>query len=329
MNFNTLESFINPELIKDLGSIDTYIRLTIDSETPLLKEIPLYLLDLGGKRIRPALTIICARLFGLKSVTQELLDICAGIELIHMATLLHDDIIDNAPTRRNKVSAFKKFGLANTLLSGNYLFVKAFGLCARLDNYIIQETERACIDLTEGEMLESCSDFEVSQALNISRKKTGSLFRLSASSGGFIATEDRIKAEKLGNIGEALGVAFQISDDILDVTPDNIKFGKVIGTDIREKKPSLINSIWHNRGSVLSTQVLFREMDELDQELLNTSITEINELGIPEEARQIGLGFIDSARQELHELREMSGTLDETSSTMLKSAFEFATNRLA
>jgi geranylgeranyl pyrophosphate synthase len=146
--------------LQGMKEVETLISSKLTSDAELLETIPAYLLGLGGKRIRPAMTLLVSRAFGSKSVefpVAEVIDVAAGIELIHMATLLHDDIIDKSPLRRHKQSPFLKFGLGNSLLAGDFLLVRAFSLCARLDRYVIDATEQACIELTEGEILETAS----------------------------------------------------------------------------------------------------------------------------------------------------------------------------
>ena len=115
-------------LVPELVQVEQVIRASFRSDVTAMREIPEYLLALGGKRIRPLLTLLCAKALGAESITQDLTDVAAGIELIHMATLMHDDIIDESPIRRHRPSPYAKYGTAATLLSGDFLLTRAFGL---------------------------------------------------------------------------------------------------------------------------------------------------------------------------------------------------------
>ena len=231
----------------DLENIEKRIGEVFGSDARQLSEISQYLLALGGKRVRPLLALLSAKLCGMKAPSSQLIDTAAGIELIHMATLLHDDIIDESVTRRHQTSAYIKYGLPATLLTGDFLLVRAFGLCAKLDPFIIENTERACIELTEGEILEGkISDRPVSldDYVTIVGKKTASLFALAAASGAHCAGADDSTVERLRSFGWHAGVAFQMVDDILDITADEDLLGKPSGADLRQKTPSLINVLW-------------------------------------------------------------------------------------
>lgn len=235
-----------------LQLIEQRIKDCLGSEAEVLSEISHYLLGLGGKRIRPLLSVLVARMFKSPELSSELLDAAAGIELIHMATLLHDDIIDQSPRRRSKPSAYVEYGLAETLLTGDFLLVKAFGLCAKLDPYIIEQTERACIALTEGEVLEGTllhgRKISLEQYCDIIGKKTASLFGLATAVGAHCAGQAPEVRDSLFNFGYSAGRAFQMVDDILDITADEDLLGKPSGTDLKQRTPSLVNILWIESG---------------------------------------------------------------------------------
>ncbi len=171
----------------NLQRVEAQIRETFRSDAETLTKISEYLLALGGKRIRPLLAIVSGRLFGMDTPSSELVAAAAGIELIHMATLLHDDIIDQSPTRRSRDSAYRAFGLPNSLITGDFLLARAFGLCAHLYTFVIEATERACVELTEGEILEghlgSGTAVSLEDYLGVVKRKTASLFALAGSVG--------------------------------------------------------------------------------------------------------------------------------------------------
>jgi len=247
------------ELARGLPEVEAIITDAFRSEVPLLSEIPRYLFQLGGKRIRPVLALLVGRMCGLQEPSTGLLNIAAGIELIHLATLLHDDIIDKSPLRRKQRSAFLEFGLESSLLAGDFLLTRAFGLCARLDQTVIRATEEACVALTEGEILEVSLDKNpqqtLAQSLTIASKKTAALFNLACFAGSHVAGVKAEVSAKLAQSGEQMGIAFQILDDILDVTADENLLGKKSGMDLIERKPSVVNVLWLQSGSALAKKL--------------------------------------------------------------------------
>lgn len=301
----------------DLSKIESRICSVLPSEAPQLTEIAKYLLDLGGKRVRPLLAALAGKFCGMKSLSEELTDTAAGIELIHMATLLHDDIIDESITRRHQTSAFVKYGLPSTLLTGDFLLVRAFGLCARLDPFIIENTERACVELTEGELLEgkiSNSNVGLEDYVNIVGKKTASLFALAAATGAHCAGAAAEVTEQMRQFGWHAGVAFQMVDDILDVTADEDLLGKPSGTDLRQKTPSLINLLWLKSGDAkakayFSSAVPSTEMTRRAVEYLKGST-------IVEDAQQIARQHANFANSALSSVK-LKGSNEDVRSQLL------------
>ena len=284
--------------------VDARIRSCLGSEAPVLREISEYLLNLGGKRIRPLLAILSAKLFRAEELSEQLIDAAAGIELIHMATLLHDDIIDESPTRRSQPSAFVRYGMPPTLLTGDFLLVKAFGLCARLDPYIIERTERACIELTEGEVLEGklepTRSLSIDGYLDIISKKTASLFSLASAVGAFSTGADPSHVERLSRFGHAAGMAFQMVDDILDVTADEDLLGKPSGTDLKQRTPSLVNMLWLDSGDPRAKQFFRDPAPSLKQ--CQSTVAYLKSSAIIDEARRMARQSAQDARSQLENL---------------------------
>lgn len=267
-----------------LRDIENRIRETLSSDAQILTDISTYLLDLGGKRMRPLLTILASQLFKMKTPTKDLIDAAAGIELIHMATLLHDDIIDQSPLRRSKPSAYSQYGLPATLLTGDFLLVRAFGLCAQLDSFVIKETEKACIALTEGEITEGIIDPttytpSLEAYIDVVEKKTASLFALSSVVGAHLSGASEKEVTKLRVFGRYAGVAFQMIDDILDITADEDLLGKPAGTDIRQKTPSLVNLLWLKEEPEVAKKFFMKDSseDEIKETLIYLSHSPIIE----------------------------------------------------
>jgi octaprenyl-diphosphate synthase len=315
-----------------MNEVEELIRSKIAAEASQLQQISSYLLELGGKRIRPALCFLTARAFGKHPPEPKLIQIAAGIELIHMATLLHDDIIDKSPRRRNSDSAYLKFGLGDTLLTGDFLLVRAFSLCAQLDETIVLATERACVELTEGEILErplSLYQASIEESLTIARKKTAALFRLACFAAAHLAKANPEIVNACSEFGESLGIAFQILDDILDVTADETLLGKPRGTDIREGKPSVVNILWLQTGSSLAAELLLspQEMGELSAEQVERGIIELTEdNGEPvKEARKLAKHYADCALQNLEILEQSQ---NQSSLPELRALCDFVLTRL-
>ena len=206
-----------------------------------------YTLSLGGKRLRFCLTLLSAGICGGKP--EEATSAAHAIEMLHNFTLLHDDIMDGAETRRGKPSVYKKWGISNAILSGDIMFVKAFELLGEYRNHqrysdIIDIFVKASRDVCEGQSydmeFEERDDVTVDEYLNMIRGKTASLIRGALLVGGAVADADEYALQKLERLGNEIGIAFQIQDDLLDVIGDPQKFGKDIGSDIREGKKTYL-----------------------------------------------------------------------------------------
>ena len=226
----------------ELALVEQTLVRSIRSVEPALTEIASHLICGGGKRVRPMVTLLAYKAFG-GAKTQDIVDIATAIELIHTATLLHDDIIDGAETRRGKESAYKKFGLKNTLVAGDFLFIKAFEFAGKFDDTIVQWTADACTQLTEGEVLQGSFNrnaaVTVADYIEIVRRKTASLFETGAKIGAYLAGGSPALVETARDYGLNLGIAFQIVDDILDVVGHKELLGKPTGIDLRDGNPSL------------------------------------------------------------------------------------------
>ena len=229
-------------IASDLSRVEDKITRLLVSREPLLSEISLHLIGGGGKRIRPAVALLVFKACGGHDVT-DMLDVAVALELIHSATLLHDDIIDDGKTRRGRASAFSRYGLAHTLVTGDFLFSKAFELCGRFEEGIVRWAADACISLTEGEIMQG--RFRRNPAvttddyLEIIARKTASLFSQGARVAAHLAGAGPEGAEAMWACGFNIGMAFQIVDDLLDVDGDEGVTGKPVGIDLRDGNPSL------------------------------------------------------------------------------------------
>jgi len=226
----------------ELELVEDNLKRAIRSREQILTDIAAHLIYGGGKRVRPMVTLLAFLAFGGKR-TKDIVDIATAIELIHTATLLHDDIIDGAEIRRGKESAYKKFGLKSTLVTGDFLFIKAFEFAGKFDETIVQWTADACALLTEGEMLQGFFNRNRAVTLDdyveIVKRKTASLFQTGAKIGAYLAGANAPLVDETERYGLNMGIAFQMVDDILDVVGHSELLGKPTGMDLRDGNPAL------------------------------------------------------------------------------------------
>ena len=229
-------------VFEELSLVEKKIRESVVSEEPLLTDIATYVIAAGGKRIRPTVTLLSFKALGGKDIRQAV-DLAAALELIHSATLIHDDINDGGEMRRGRPAAYKKFGLQNALVTGDFLFVKAFGIGGQFDGTIVELTANACAALAEGEVRQKRHAFDTSvtkdEYVDIIRRKTALPIMAGAKIAGLLAGADLGDVDAVGDYGLYLGIAFQIVDDVLDVIGDGARLGKPAGTDLREGNVTL------------------------------------------------------------------------------------------
>jgi geranylgeranyl pyrophosphate synthase len=233
-----------PVLVRDLSEIDWRLQEVLGSTYAQLTEAARYACSTGGKRVRPLLMAVLARGLGASS-TAPIRSLAAAFQLIHTATLVHDDVIDHAETRRGRPSVPRAFGVPLAIVSGDYLFVRAFELAAEYPRPIILRCGEACADLVEGEVLQESSRFDLSSGrehyVRIVERKTAAIIAAALASVAEIEGASPAMVDAVGAYGRALGIAFQIRDDLLDVYGDPDLLGKPLYTDLREGNPTLLS----------------------------------------------------------------------------------------
>lgn len=240
MKLNDILSIVS----EDLEKVEIEIDKNIQSPVPLVYEISKYLLGSGGKRIRPSILLLCSGTAGLSNGWKKIAS-AAAIELIHTASLLHDDVVDEAAVRRGKPSSNFIWGSKPPVLVGDFLLSKALGLiqsCGNLE--LIKAVTDASSKLAEGQVLEVMSS---SNMINVTEEvcfgiienKTASLIESSAKLGALIAERDDQTVQALSNYGLNIGIAFQLTDDALDYSSTEEEFGKQVGQDLIEGKMTL------------------------------------------------------------------------------------------
>ena len=234
--------FMDDQLKSDIKELERELELHLESVTPLLTQTAGYLIAGGGKRIRPVFLIMAYRSVGGTDLRMAL-PICAAIEYIHTASLMHDDINDHSLVRRGRDSTHVKFGSIKALVGGDFLFVKAFEIGGRYDYAVIEIIAKACTKLAEGEILQNEAKYNsritVESYLDIISRKTASLISACLEIGAFLGSPEKKYRTALRDLGENIGLAFQITDDILDIMGDEEETGKACGTDLREGQTSL------------------------------------------------------------------------------------------
>jgi heptaprenyl diphosphate synthase len=220
----------------ELDKVEDSLRAAVAVEDPVLSESAAHLLASGGKRFRATLVLLASR-FGDPSAP-ELISAATVVELTHVATLYHDDVMDEAELRRGRASANQRWGNAVAILTGDYVFAQASNLLADLGTEAVRLQARTFARLVQGQILETSgarpdSD-PVDHYLQVIADKTASLIAASARFGAMFSRVEPSTVEALTRVGEALGMAFQMSDDLIDVVGDTSVSGKIPGTDLRE-----------------------------------------------------------------------------------------------
>lgn len=241
-NFAGAVSALRSLLANDLEAVNTAILERMDSPVKLIPELAGHLVNAGGKRIRPMLTLASARLFGYDG--DDHTKLAAAVELIHGATLLHDDVVDHSALRRGARTANIIWGNKESVLVGDFIFSRAFELMVAAKNlHVLQVLSRASGIIAEGEVLQLTTQKNVDTTfetyIDVVEAKTAALFAGASHSGAIIAGTSTIEETALKNYGRYLGVAYQLIDDALDYDGSEADLGKSVGDDFREGKMTL------------------------------------------------------------------------------------------
>ena len=235
-----------------MQAVDTVIRASLYSEVALINTIGEHIISGGGKRLRPALVLLSSGMFG--SIQTQHHALAAIVEFIHTATLLHDDVVDESSMRRGKSTANHLFGNAASVLVGDFLYSRAFQMMVKLQNMrVMQILSEATNIIAEGEVLQllNIHNAEVTELdyLKVIHFKTAKLFEAAARLGAVMGNANTQDESALAQYGMRLGTAFQLIDDVLDLSGDVNQIGKNLGDDLSEGKPTLPLLIAMHRGS--------------------------------------------------------------------------------
>ncbi len=287
---------------EELQAVEQEIGRQLDSPVELIQEMGEYIAGAGGKRLRPMLLLLAARVSGYRGPRSVRLG-CV-VELLHTATLIHDDVVDEAPLRRGRPSANARWGDDASVLVGDHLYSKSFAMLVRDNDRGVMETlARATVSMTEAEVfqLERKRSGVTTEAdyLRIITQKTASFISACCRIGALLGGIEPPMVEALTRYGLALGVAFQISDDALDFSADQDRLGKAIGSDLREGKRTLpLIAMLERAAEADAVRALLRRRALGEDEL-----EEIRRLVIAHDgvgyARARAAGYAQAAKQEL------------------------------
>jgi octaprenyl-diphosphate synthase len=292
-------------LIADkLVQAEALFRTHLASDVPFIQDAGVYLANSGGKRMRPALVLLTARLLGHDS--EEEVTYAAVVEFIHTATLIHDDIIDHASLRRGQTTLNALWGNGQTVLLGDWIYTTAMQMALAHDNLeVIRELCRATLRMTEGELLTlqrlGAMDLTLEEYFSIIERKTAHLFAAACSIPCLMHPRRPDAAEALIRYGHHLGSCFQLVDDLLDFTAEEDELGKPVLSDLKEGKLTLPLILLLPRVDQRARQLVQWVLE--DRAFERTAAEQVLELvrreGTLEEVEEMARGYADQAREAL------------------------------
>lgn len=278
MSLDPIRSLVRP----DLEAVDQFIFAELQSDIPLINELIEHVIKCGGKRIRPLVALLAARAFNHEN--NRHIDLATAIELIHTATLLHDDVVDNSALRRGRETAHMIWGNEASVLVGDFLYSRAFQLIVKIQNLeVINIFADATNIIAEGEVLQliNCRDPDTTHEayFEVIQRKTAKLFEVAAQTGAALTSNDRTYIQAMQQYGMQLGIAYQLIDDALDYSSSAEQMGKNIGDDLAEGKPTLplIHALKH--GTPAEVDLIRTAIKTGSNEKLNDILTIIESTG--------------------------------------------------
>ncbi len=277
----SLES-VRTVIAADLAAVDGVIRQRLASEVVLINQISHYIIESGGKRLRPALVVFAGNHFGAPKAHCH--DLAAIIEFIHTATLLHDDVVDESDLRRGRKTANSQFGNAAAVLVGDFLYSRAFQMMVAIGSVRVMEVlAEATNIIAEGEVLQllNIHDPETDEAkyLRVVRFKTAKLFEAACRVGAILGNSSTEDEMAIASYGMHLGTAFQLIDDVLDYSGEIGETGKNIGDDLAEGKPTLPLIFALKHGSELEQAAIRRAIEHGGRDEMSAVVAAIHSTG--------------------------------------------------
>jgi len=304
----TADPALAAALRQGLAQVEAALRDAVKSDYPFVTETSTHLVAAGGKRYRPLLVLLAAQLGDASA--PGVVPAAVVVELTHLATLYHDDVMDQAALRRGAVSANARWDNSVAILTGDFLFARASDVLADLGPEAVRLQARTFERLVQGQIRETVgpadNDDHVEHYLRVVADKTGSLIGTSGRFGAMLAGADEAAVEVLTRYGERIGVAFQLSDDLLDVTSESTASGKTPGTDLREGVPTLPVLLLRRRAAAEDAELL----EALDGDLsgdadLQRVVQQLRAHPVMAEARAVLQSWADDARSTLEPLSDV------------------------
>lgn len=307
----------------DILAVDQLILNRLSSDVVLINQIGHYIINSGGKRLRPLLVLLSARACGYQGTDHQLM--AAVIEFIHTSTLLHDDVVDESDTRRGNKTANEVWGNAASVLVGDFLYSRSFEMMVEPGLLkIMQVMSEATNVIAEGEVLQllNCHDADTTKEryMEVIHRKTAKLFEAATHMGPILSNKPELEDAFIA-YGRHLGAAFQLIDDALDYTANEEELGKNIGDDLAEGKPTLPLIYVLENGSDSEKEIIRRAIESEGINLLEEVTTIIKGSGAIAYTQEIAQNEAEQAKQALHVLE------DSTLKTALCSIADLAVNR--
>jgi octaprenyl-diphosphate synthase len=296
---------IRKPVATELAAVNSLIIANLESDVELVENIGHYIVEAGGKRLRPLLALLVAAGCNYRGV--EHIKLAAVIEFIHTATLLHDDVVDISTLRRGRPTANAEFGNASSVLVGDFLYTRAFQLLVEIgDMDIMRDMATTTNMIAEGEVLQLVRagdpDTTEQQYLDVIMRKTAILFSSACFGGAVLAGKFGPLSEYLQVFGLNTGMAFQIIDDVLDYEGDPAEMGKNVGDDLNEGKPTLplIHVLQH--GDQAARELVAEALRNKDASKIEVVLEAVRRNGSLEYARQVASRYQEQALQGLQML---------------------------
>jgi len=310
MNYNAgvPAELISPELAdlvtERLTATEELLRQTCKAEIEFINEMTTHLMTAGGKRFRPLITILAATLGDASKI--EVIKAAVVIELTHLATLYHDDVMDEAQLRRGAQSANARFGNAAAILTGDFLFARASELVADLGPAAVKLQAQTFERLVTGQLLETVGPAAgvdaVDHHINVLAEKTGSLIATAAQFGAEFSGAAESDVIAMRNFGEAIGIAFQLTDDIIDLTSVAEESGKAPGTDLLEGVPTLTTLLIQQANRAEDQELINRLRNQVTPELLPSLLNEIRTHWAIDQAKDVAIDWAERAKSAIQNI---------------------------
>ena len=293
----------------DMLQVDRVIGQRLSSDVALINQISHYIVNAGGKRIRPRLVLMFSEALGFAGT--ERFELAAAVEFIHTATLLHDDVVDESSLRRGRQTANAMFGNAASVLVGDFLYSRAFQMMVSVNRmHVLEVLADATNVIAEGEVMQLMNmhdpDLSVEDYLRVIRYKTAKLFEASARLGAVLADAGHAVEEACADYGRSLGTAFQLVDDLLDYEGDALSMGKTVGDDLREGKPTLPLLLAMARCSDEERQLMRHAIEHGNTSRLDDILTIVRRTGALQATREAARAEADKACAGLASLPDTS-----------------------